>query len=148
MANSILSSSRQLKRIYQKINVHKYKVKLLAPLCETLQIETNLQQHSLLNSILNEWRYFCEKPPKGFEKYFKPEGNKTGVKENKTEKPEIKAKDKDGKSEQKVKPKPSTSTTSGPQGNKPYDQWGFGLFGGTGNRYYMKWDLRFLIIRV
>lgn len=80
-------------------------------------------------------RVLCEKPPKGFEKYFKPGGSKPEVKENK----EIKAKEKDGKSESKdskdtkVNPKPSTS--SGSQSSKPYEQWGFGLFGGTGNRY-------------
>ncbi|XP_045464467.1 AFG3-like protein 2 [Harmonia axyridis] len=116
MAYCVLSNSRQLKRLCQKLKLHNY------------------GQFSIFNSVLNDLRVLCEKPPKGFEKYFKPGGSKPEVKENK----EIKAKEKDGKSESKdskdtkVNPKPSTS--SGSQSSKPYEQWGFGLFGGTGNR--------------
>lgn len=75
---------------------------------------------------------FLRETPKGFEKYFKPESK------NK----EVKTKSKDGqetkdKPEPKPKPapqKPSSSST-GQQGSKPYDQWSFGLFGGTGSRW-------------
>lgn len=73
---------------------------------------------------------FCEKPPKGFEKYFKPGGAKelnTAPKEGK----EVKGKD--VKPEQpKEAPKPIPPPPSTGPGSKPYDQWSFGLFGGTG----------------
>lgn len=84
---------------------------------------------------MNEWRYFCEKPPKGFEKYFKP-GGKDSPKDVKPAEKE--GKDAKGKSEPKSEPppqtRPSSSSSGGSGGSKPYDQWSFGLFGGTGNR--------------
>lgn len=89
---------------------------------------------STLSRVLDEWRYFCEKPPKGFEKYFKP-GPKEAPKDAKPAEKE--AKEAKGKSEPKSEPppqkKPSSSAAGGP-GSKPYDQWSFGLFGGTGSR--------------
>lgn len=80
--------------------------------------------------MLKELTVFSEKPPKGFEKYFKP-GGKKGDKDVKPETKEAK------KSKDKPEPKPEPpkpSTSPGPQGSKPYDQWSFGLFGGTGSR--------------
>ncbi|EEZ99702.1 AFG3-like protein 2 [Tribolium castaneum] len=89
------------------------------------------KENSTFQAVLNQWRLFCEKPPKGFEKYFEP-GSKQKGKSSKTEPPkEAKEAKKDGKQEQ---PKPPPKTPSGQQGQKPYDQWSFGLFGGTGSR--------------
>lgn len=72
----------------------------------------------------------CGKPPKGFEKYFKPGGAKqlkeTPARDAKETKP------KDGKTEPpKEVPKPPPSSRQ-PSSSKPYEQWSFGLFGGTG----------------
>lgn len=98
-----------------------------------------LQNAATFKYLLNEWRIFTEKPPKGFEKYFEPGGKKPG-KHAKTEgKPEAKeakeAKDGKPKEESTEKPKipPPPSKPPGQQ-QKPYDQWSFGLFGGTGSR--------------
>ncbi|XP_066147976.1 mitochondrial inner membrane m-AAA protease component AFG3L2 isoform X2 [Euwallacea fornicatus] len=82
---------------------------------------------TLKRAVLKEWRLFCEKPPKGFEKYFK-EG-KPSTKEGKPEA-------KEGK---EAKPPPKQPISKPPLGEppgdkKPYDQWAFGLFGGTGSR--------------
>ncbi|KAH1003844.1 AFG3-like protein 2 [Dendroctonus ponderosae] len=88
---------------------------------------------TLKRAILKEWRLFCEKPPKGFEKYFK-EG-KPAAKDAKPEegaKKEAKeTKGSEAKPEQKT-PRPSLGGAPGEK--KPYDQWSFGLFGGTGSR--------------
>lgn len=82
---------------------------------------------------------FCEKPPKGFEKYFKQGGAKVPkepVKDGKISKEAKEGKEKETQSEPiKEAPKrvpPSTSSGSGIGGSKPYEQWSFGLFGGTG----------------
>lgn len=89
-------------------------------------------------SVLNEWRVFCEKPPKGFEKYFKP-GSKDAPKDTKQTSKD--AKPSEGAKETKPEPKPEsaapppkTPPSSSPGQSKPYDQWSFGLFGGTGTR--------------
>ncbi|XP_065172398.1 AFG3-like protein 2 [Atheta coriaria] len=91
-----------------------------------------------LRSVLNEWRLYCEKPPKGFEKYFKDKPG-TAAKDGKPAAKEAPKKDgKPAAAEAKADaPKPSTSGAPPPPsqpGNKPYDNWSFGLFGGTGNR--------------
>ncbi|KAL1518320.1 hypothetical protein ABEB36_001960 [Hypothenemus hampei] len=86
---------------------------------------------SLKRAIINEWRIFCEKPPKGFEKYFK-EGKGASKSDQQTPK---ETKGKEGKSEQKEQPSPTRPSLGSPSGDKkPYDQWSFGLFGGTGSR--------------
>lgn len=78
---------------------------------------------------MHQWRLFCEKPPKGFEKYFE-QGNKQTTKP-KVEPPK-EAKEKDAKPEP-TKPKPIPPPPSS-SGSKPYEQWSFGLFGGTGSK--------------
>ncbi|XP_066147975.1 mitochondrial inner membrane m-AAA protease component AFG3L2 isoform X1 [Euwallacea fornicatus] len=85
---------------------------------------------TLKRAVLKEWRLFCEKPPKGFEKYFK-EG-KPSTKEGKPEA-------KEGNIGKEAKPPPKQPISKPPLGEppgdkKPYDQWAFGLFGGTGSR--------------
>lgn len=79
---------------------------------------------SAVQSILNQWQLFCEKPPKGFEKYFKQSGaasSKTDPpadgKENVTE-PTKEAKD--------SPPKKSSSPKSTSQ--PPNNDWNFGMF--------------------
>lgn len=80
---------------------------------------------------MKEWRLFCEKPPKGFEKYFKQGGAKELKEPPKEGKEAKETKGSDAKPEQpKEAPKPPTPSTS--PGSKPYEQWSFGLFGGTG----------------
>lgn len=101
---------------------------------EALEIRPFLLQNNstLKRAVLKEWRLFCEKPPKGFEKYFK-EG-KPAAKDAKPEEAAKDAKEAKGgeaKPEQKA-PKPSLGAAPGAK--KPYDQWSFGLFGGTGSR--------------
>lgn len=93
----------------------------------TLQLIIFLQKPTLI-TLLNEWRLFCEKPPKGFEKYFKP-GSKQPAKDAKAKEA------KDGKEIKTETPKPPPVSSSGGP-SKSYDQWSFGLFGGTGSRYH------------
>lgn len=80
-----------------------------------------------LEKVLDQWRQFCQKPPKGFEKYFKPGG--AGRKEV-AEKPESGSKEskQDGSSAPKQAPSPQSSKSA--SGSKP-DQWSFGVFGGS-----------------
>lgn len=101
----------------------------------------NLQEPKLIRSVLTEWRNFCEKPPKGFEKYFKP-GTKEATKDAKGKETSEVNKGKESKTEPKQDtqtPKPPPSLSQPPGSSKPYDQWSFGLFGGTGNRYENKY---------
>lgn len=84
----------------------------------------------------NSWRFFTEKPPKGFEKYFEPSVKKPSQQAKSEGKKDAKeAKESKPKEEGSERPKvpPPPSKTSGSQ-QKPYDQWSFGLFGGTGSR--------------
>lgn len=121
MAYRLLSSGRKLENLVWK----------------TLrQYNANIPKNNstFRNAIINEWRLFCEKPPKGFEKYFK-EGNKSAPKDAKSGAKDAKeTQGKEVKPEQKEPPSTRPSL-SGPSGEKkPYDQWSFGLFGGTGSR--------------
>lgn len=80
-----------------------------------------------LSILLKQWQMLCEKPPKGFEKYFpnsKKNGSGTGTAAEAGKKPEA-----------KDTPKDAPSRTAGPKREtppkKPQDnQWTFGSFGG------------------
>lgn len=80
-----------------------------------------------LEKVLDQWRQFCQKPPKGFEKYFKP--GAAGKKEV-AEKPDTgsKGSKQDEGSAPKQAPTPQPSKAA--PGSKP-DQWSFGVFGGS-----------------
>lgn len=76
-----------------------------------------------LKSVLRQFRLYCQKPPKGFEKYFKPGGAKK-------EPPKNESGVKEGKQEAPPSSKPSTGQSSRPGPSRPGDQWPFGVFGG------------------
>ncbi|GLH13654.1 26S proteasome regulatory subunit 8 [Gryllus bimaculatus] len=87
---------------------------------------------SSIEYIIQQWKAFCSsQPPKGFEKYFKPGG---GAKK-------VESKSASGASKEAPKPadvpppsrgqQPSSNQT---QKSKQYDQWSFGLFGGSSTR--------------
>lgn len=82
-----------------------------------------------LETVLQQWRLFCQKPPKGFEKYFKPGGAaKEGTKSESANKD---AKKSDGSSAPPKQAPPSRGLPPPTPGPKPPDQWSFGMFGGT-----------------
>ncbi|KAK4877435.1 hypothetical protein RN001_009941 [Aquatica leii] len=118
MAYRLIGTSRKLERLFWKT------VKLR---------NVDNKNLSYFRTALTEWRLFCERPPKGFEKYFQKDGKKTSVKEGKEEgvKDVKEAKAGEGKTEPKIPPPPASRSTSS---SKPYDNWSFGLFGGTGTR--------------
>ncbi|GAB0099842.1 AFG3-like protein 2 [Sergentomyia squamirostris] len=76
------------------------------------------------DAFLKEWRTFCEKPPKGFEKYFKPSNGKV-----RKEASQAAEKGKEGKQEPSVDPPPAKSTPP-PTTSTPADKndWNFGMF--------------------
>jgi AFG3 family protein len=82
-----------------------------------------------LETVLQQWRLFCERPPKGFDKFFKPGGGTQG---KKSAKPSVKE-TKDAPKKPQIPP-PSKGA-AGPQpskpsgASKPYDKWSFGMFG-------------------
>lgn len=80
----------------------------------------------LLQSVINHFRLFCQKPPKGFEKYFKPGGAP-----KKDPPPESSNGSKEGKREVPPISKPSMGQTSSTPGSSRPDQWSFGAFGGS-----------------
>uniref|UniRef100_A0A1B6D736 AAA+ ATPase domain-containing protein n=1 Tax=Clastoptera arizonana TaxID=38151 RepID=A0A1B6D736_9HEMI len=71
-----------------------------------------------LSTVLHQWQLFCQKPPKGFEKYFKPGGA--------SKKPELNNKE----TKKNDAPKPTSPKAPPPQSSRP-DQWSFGVFGGS-----------------
>lgn len=97
-----------------------------------------MQNASTFNLLKNEWRLFCEKPPKGFEKYFKPGSKQSPPKNAKAETPkeakDAKPKEQTGSGKPKTEPPPPSRGPSASGPARPYDQWSFGLFGGTGSR--------------
>ncbi|XP_018331195.1 AFG3-like protein 2 [Agrilus planipennis] len=117
MAHRILSISRRIEKLlWQSVGYSSGTAKTV----------------NALETVLHKYRLFCQKPPKGFEKYFKPGAKQPANEVDKKPGKEAKnVKEKDTKQEQ-PKPPPSRSPTS--SGQKPFDQWSFGLFGGTGNR--------------
>ncbi|KAJ8922366.1 hypothetical protein NQ315_004309 [Exocentrus adspersus] len=119
MAYRLLSSCRRLENLVWK-TLKQYNVNSPQP------------NFSFKRAVLEEWRLFCEKPPKGFEKYFKPGGAKELKQESKEAKETKEGKEKDAKQEQpKETPKVPPPSRS-PGSSKSYDNWSFGLFGGTG----------------
>lgn len=82
-----------------------------------------------LETIFEKWQLFCEKPPKGFEKYFKP-GGATAA-----------AKDSAAAPQGDAKPSgPSTSSKTPPISKPPgadaqsKNDWSFGMFGQTASK--------------
>ncbi|CAH4034794.1 AFG3-like protein 2 [Pieris brassicae] len=71
-----------------------------------------------LDSVLNQWYEFCQKPPKGFEKYFQP-----GTSKKQQKKPE-----KDDS------PAPSKSSPPPPKASSPQDKWNINMFNTPGGR--------------
>ncbi|KAF5286736.1 hypothetical protein FQR65_LT12469 [Abscondita terminalis] len=117
MAYRLIGTSRKLERLFWKTAKLK---------------NVDNKQLSYFRTAITELRLFCERPPKGFEKYFQKGGNKSPAKEGKEEgSKETKANE--GKTEPKVPP-PSSRAAQSSGSSKPYDNWSFGLFGGTGTR--------------
>lgn len=78
-----------------------------------------------LDKIWQEWRVFCEKPPHGFEKYFKEKQKQAVNAEGKT----VKEPAKEAPAAQEAQPKSYQKPTTP---SKPSSQqWSFGMFGGT-----------------
>ncbi|VVC95042.1 unnamed protein product [Leptidea sinapis] len=72
-----------------------------------------------LDTVLNQWYEFCQKPPKGFEKYFQPG----------TSKKHEKAPEKDDS------PTPSKSSPPSSKPSSSTDKWNINMFsGGSGSR--------------
>lgn len=92
-----------------------------------------LQKISCFKLLTDQLKWFSEKPPKGFEKYFEPDGKKTSSKRSKPGN-EKEAKNENQEENNKSPKLPPPPPSKGPGQQKSYDQWSFGLFGGTGNR--------------
>ncbi|XP_059476994.1 AFG3-like protein 2 isoform X2 [Neocloeon triangulifer] len=78
------------------------------------------------------FRRFCQKPPKGFEKFFRPAGSKPP---SESKQSESKEQPKDAPKEapppsRGAMPPPLSKPPPGP--GRPFDQWSFGSFGGSG----------------
>ncbi|XP_017775142.1 PREDICTED: AFG3-like protein 2 [Nicrophorus vespilloides] len=118
MAYRLLNTGRKLEKfLWQNFRVHSVEA---------------VKKTSAFKNVLQQCKLFCEKPPKGFEKYFekggpvkKAPGKAEPAKEAKEAKPPKEAAD----------PQPRPNIDSGAnKGAKQYDNWSFGLFGGTGSR--------------
>ncbi|CAH1395946.1 unnamed protein product [Nezara viridula] len=95
-------------------------------LCKNLSELARSRGIPSLDKIWQEWRVFCEKPPHGFEKYFKEKQKQTNN-EGKTAKEP--AKDAPSSAAQEAQPK--SYQKSAPSSKPSSQQWSFGMFGGT-----------------
>lgn len=80
-----------------------------------------LRNGTKLSSIEQQWRLFCQKPPKGFEKYFKPGQAKEIPKEAESAPKEAKSAE-SGNAPKQAPPSGSPSGSSGPK-----QQFGFNM---------------------
>lgn len=72
------------------------------------------------DALLKEWRTFCEKPPKGFEKYFKQSGGKQRKEASET--------DKNKNTPSSDEHPPSKSSPGPPRSDPAKNDWNFGMF--------------------
>lgn len=85
-----------------------------------------------LETIFEKWQLFCEKPPKGFEKYFKPGGATTAAKDS--------AADAQGEPKPAAPSGTSASSKTPPLSKPPgadtqsKNDWSFGMFGQTASK--------------
>lgn len=88
-----------------------------------------------LETVLEQWKVFCEKPPKGFEKFFEPAGKRSKAPEANEAKKESAAKDAPPNKPPAGEPPrttPPPGSTQRPSSSSS-SNWSFGLFsGGSG----------------
>ncbi|XP_073976127.1 AFG3 like matrix AAA peptidase subunit 2 isoform X1 [Rhodnius prolixus] len=126
MAHRLLLTSRKLERLVLS--------GLRQGFFDTHSLNRSLSQLARTPGVLSfktlwqEWRVFCENPPKGFEKYFK--NKKSG--EIKLEKKSKNVEETTTPSKSAPSSSSSSSSTTPPSSQKPSSQqWSFGMFGGT-----------------
>lgn len=122
MAHRLLLTARKLERL------------ILTGLCQgtidSFSLCKNLSEFARsrgipsVDKIWQEWRVFCEKPPHGFEKYFKEKQKQANV-EGKAAKEPKEAPSAAQEAQPKTYQKPAGSSKPSSQ------QWSFGMFGGT-----------------
>lgn len=117
MAHRMLQSAKVMERClrssYQTGNLSAHELRKFS------RASSVLVGNPLFQRILSAVRLFSEKPPKGFEKYFKPGGTSAAAGK------EAEAGKKSGDS-----PPPSRSSTSMDK-NPPSNDWNFGMFSNT-----------------
>ncbi|XP_049857929.1 AFG3-like protein 2 [Schistocerca gregaria] len=121
MAHRLLTTARKLEKLlWNGIRRGDINNSMLKRNLSILQKSANSPS---LATIIREWQLICERPPKGFEKFFKPG---TGKQPSKNGKP------KEDVPKEAQQPPPSRGTSQPPPKStqRPYDQWSFGMFGG------------------
>ncbi|XP_049776890.1 AFG3-like protein 2 [Schistocerca serialis cubense] len=121
MAHRLLTTARKLEKLlWNGIRRGDINNSMLKRNLSILQKSANSPS---LATIIREWQLICERPPKGFEKFFKPG---TGKQSSKNGKP------KEDVPKEAQQPPPSRGTSQPPPKStqRPYDQWSFGMFGG------------------
>ncbi|PNF15812.1 AFG3-like protein 2 [Cryptotermes secundus] len=127
MAHRLLSTVRKLERLLwngvKRGNIDTSLLKRNLTLLQRAPGAPNLE------TVLQEWRLFCERPPKGFEKFFKPGGSKEATKSAKPSAKEAKDAPKQSQAPPPSKAAAGSQPSKPPAPSKPYDQWSFGIFG-------------------
>lgn len=121
MAHRLLTTARKLEKLlWNGIRRGDINNSMLKRNLSILQKSAN---NPSLATIIREWQLFCEIPPKGFEKFFKPGTGKQAPKNGKP---------KEEVPKEAQQPPPSRGTSQPPPKptQRPYDQWSFGMFGG------------------
>lgn len=132
MAHQLLLSVNRVERFILK-SVLKGRVDHLQ-LWRRLSVLRNNSGISTIEYVQHQWRLFCQNPPKGFEKFFKPGGGKQTPKPTENAAKEVK----ENAASEKAPPKEAPPTSNI---KKPSNQWPLGLFSpgnrsGTGNKSF------------
>lgn len=123
MAHRLLSTARKLERLlWNGVKRGNIDRNILGRKLALLQ---NAPGAPCLELVFQNWRLFCEKPPKGFEKYFRPGGKKASNKPETAKDAKEAPKEEAGASKGESAPPPPPRMQQ-----KPPEQWSFGMFAG------------------
>ncbi|XP_046411445.1 AFG3-like protein 2 isoform X1 [Neodiprion fabricii] len=131
MANQLLSTANKLEKFILKSVLNGRRDHL--QFWQRLSVLQYGSKIPTIEYVQQQWRLFCEKPPKGFEKFYRRKTGGTSESELKPEKEAQKSSAKDAKAAQKSRPpqesKPPPPPPSGDQKPPIGSQWSFKLFG-------------------
>ncbi|XP_076335352.1 AFG3 like matrix AAA peptidase subunit 2 [Tachypleus tridentatus] len=128
-----VSLSKRLENIIARTVLNKKIALTKLQICQNLEFLHKTPEALSFRNLLREWRHLCERPPKGFEKYF-PGGKKPSSNVNSGEKSHnsrVEPKDK------QPKDAPSKSSPQKPSSGKQDSQWPFNIgssFSGGSNK--------------
>lgn len=121
MAYRLLTTARKLESTLAGLSRQHRTVNATTDCDQIIRSLSYLQssKNKLWNEFLHRIQLFCEKPPKGFEKYYKPGGKK----------PAAAGEAKEAKNTKSAAGASSSASKDQPQPQSPKNDWNLGMFG-------------------